>query len=78
MNDTLNNYYDMFDDKEGDVEFENYTMSHNASIFVLDMDQLKQSSEDRTVVKDKNGNYNWPLNMTDAEMKAWIQDIVEF
>jgi hypothetical protein len=38
MNDTLNNYYDMFDDEGEEVEFENYSKSRDASIFVLYMD----------------------------------------
>lgn len=72
MEKTLDNYYNMFDDT-GSVEFENYEMGHNATVFVLKLDNTGDETEQQEISITKvDGKYTFPLDLSDPEMKNWI------
>ena len=86
MTTTLDNYYDLRD--ESDDQFEQYQITENAILQILyfDQDDISRDSTGIELVKEKvdpddpksEEEYGWPLNLSDAELKQWVNTVAEF
>jgi hypothetical protein len=75
VNTTLVNYFGM---ENSTNEFEDYTLEHNATMFVVSQDPKQQNSTLIHIHNEPDIFWGYPFNLSDTELKSWIRDVQEF